>query len=129
MSRHARAIPADFVARAATSTSDDLSVIYSAGLTMIARWRKASGISGNRQPRNSSQMDGREVVFNDSAEQRTRYGDAQRSSDALTRAQLRTGQHLLDLPVARALGAKLGMDPAHVRSAFSTTTTSEGPAA
>ncbi|MBI0530335.1 hypothetical protein [Sphingomonas sp. TX0522] len=39
------------------------------------------------------------------------------ATDNLLRAQLRAGQHLLDLPVARALGARLGLFPGDVRPA------------
>lgn len=50
-----------------------------------------------------------------------RYADSMReraircSSDALVRAQLRAGQHLLTLPIAHSLAETLGMRPADVR--------------
>lgn len=51
------------------------------------------------------------------------FVDAQRdratreATDNLLRAQLRAGQHLLDLHVARALGARLGLFAGDVRPA------------
>lgn len=51
------------------------------------------------------------------------FSDTQRdratreATDNLLRAQLRAGQHLLDLHVARALGARLGLFAGDVRPA------------
>jgi hypothetical protein len=52
--------------------------------------------------------------------------DAQTSCDALLRAQLRAGQHLLPLALARAVGATLFMEPGTVRAANNDPTITEG---
>jgi len=43
--------------------------------------------------------------------------DAREGSEALLRAQLMAGQHLLALPLAQALGAILGMRASQIRAA------------
>lgn len=60
------------------------------------------------------------------------FGDTMRDSaarsscEALLRSQLRAGEHLLSLPIARGLAEAIGMPAAHVRPANTLTTTTEG---
>lgn len=58
-----------------------------------------------------------------------REAAARQSSEALLRAQLRAGQHLLALPVARALGTTIGLSANEVRPASGAATTTTGEAA
>lgn len=58
-----------------------------------------------------------------------REAAARHSSEALLRAQLRAGQHLLALPVAQALAATIGLRANEVRPASGATTLTTGEAA